>query len=185
MPVTISDQKAGGRSRARPRGITAPEVLVATAIMAAVLIPTWTLFVSGRGMAVKSKYTYLALMAAREEIDDLRQMSHLSKVDPPALAHDWQPIIGKVMGRLVEPRHGMSECEVEPDLTPHQYTTDQARVFTRVEVRPSSDPRGEVWRATLWVRWQEHGERFTEASKREKPGLSRFDFVLVRPKDGQ
>jgi hypothetical protein len=56
----------------------------------------------------------------------------------------------------------------------------QNRIFTKLEVSESED--GEAWPAVLHVRWQQHGELFNEASENEKPGLSRFDFLLVKSK---
>jgi len=152
------------------RALTAAEVMVTVALVAALAIPTFGLFLSGRGLAFKSKYAYLAVVAAREEIEDLRVRAHTMTGEPWLLRHDWQPVTGSPFARL-------ADLEPDRELDAYTYSPDQARVFSKLDVLPPVGPSS--WPAVLSVRWQEHGE--APGSVPDQPGWTRFEFVLVKP----
>lgn len=156
----------------RREAVSAIEVLVAVTILGLLLVPTYDLFLQGRQMGLRSHLTYLALQAAREEIEDLRVLATFSQ-DPVAdLAHDWRPVEGGLFGRLGQLAEGLDGPELA-------YPSEYSRIHTRVTLEPK--PGGRVFRGVLNVRWQERGEALTEQDVQEKQGVSRFDFLLVRP----
>ena len=154
----------------RRAALTAAEVMVTVGLVAALAIPTFGLFLQGRGLAFKSKYAYLAVVAAREEIEDLRVRAHTMAGEPWTLKHEWRAVTGAVVARL-------ADLDPDRELGALTYAKDQERVWTMLEVLPPSGPA--TWPAVLHVRWQEHGE--TPGGPDEQPGLSRFEFVLVKP----
>lgn len=156
----------------RRTGLTAVEAIVTAALVAALALPTWALFVGGRRAAFKSKLAYLCALVAREEIEDLHVRTHLIDGEPWTLKHPWVPVKGPVLARL---------GELDPEPGGPAYADEQARIFTRLEVFP---PVGSAWPAVLWVRWQRHGEDPAALAAIEDPGLSRFDFVIVKPRAG-
>lgn len=152
------------------RAVSAVEVLLGIGLFVAVSVPVYQLIVSGRSMGFKSRLAYLAVQAAREEMDDLRIAAALAPDKAKGLGHPWQPVTGSLLARL-EPLARPGDF---PRLT---YPAEYARIFTHVEL--GREQPGGLLPATLVVRWQEKGEDPAKMDPTERQGTSRFDFLLA------
>src|SRR5688572_7423532 len=88
------------RRLSRRAGLSAVEVVLGIGLVAALFIPVYGLFVTGRESAFKSRLAYLAVLAAREEIADLRVAAALITKSIPELKHDWRSLEGNLLGAL-------------------------------------------------------------------------------------
>lgn len=105
------------------RGISAAEIMVAVMIMGVVIVPLLTLLVQERTTTVRGHLSYLAYLAAREEVGDLR-FRLAAGVDPGALAHPWTALTGPTFKRLSDASTGG-----DPGL---KYEPSQERIETKV-----------------------------------------------------
>jgi hypothetical protein len=105
------------------RGVSAVEVMVACVIAAIVIVPLLTLLFQERTTTVRGHLYFLAYLAAREEIGDIR--FRLAAGDGDNLGHGWTPLTGPTFKRLTAASIGG-----DPGL---QYEESQARIETKVD----------------------------------------------------
>ena len=157
---------------ARP-GLSAVEVLLGLALLLALFVPVHQLFLMSREAGLKSRLAYMALQAARDEIDDLRVEASLAPTRIAELRHRWLPVAGRMLARLESP-----EPLVKPgDLPALTYPDDYRRIYTKVDVHPPDD--GPIFPVTVLVRWQEKGESMPDGNAGDRQGASRFDILLT------
>jgi len=106
-------------------GISSVEVVVATLIIAAALVPIYGIFVRSRTTITRSRIAYLALQAAREELEEIRQIPFGSLA-----GHEWEPVSGHVFRRTIPvrpPTSGTSPVAATDLIYPDEYTRIQTR----------------------------------------------------------
>lgn len=160
--------------RTGSRGLSAVEVLLGLGLLSALFLPVYQLFVVGNELGFKSRLAYLAMEAAREEVDDLRVLASLAPDRVADLKHDWRPVQGGLLGRLT----ALAGPGALPEMN---YPDEYRRILTKVEIGPAEE--GEIYPVTVDVRWQETGERLEET--RDRSGSSRFELLLVPGRRGQ
>jgi type II secretory pathway pseudopilin PulG len=150
--------------------ITLTEALVATLIFAIVAVPLVGLVVTERNTAVKAHLMYQALLAAREEIYDIRFL--LAAGTPRArVAHGWKRVSGNAVGRL-----GGVWSGNRPGL---DYTQDQERLETRVSFKPGN---GRLWVGSIEARFSRPDGRGSSTGAGD-PVLA-LSFGALEPKRG-
>ncbi len=150
-------------------GSFAAEVLVATLVAAAVIVPLLTLLFQERDTEQRSRFEYAALLAARDEICECR-MALAAGARPESLAHDWRPLTGNPFERLSDASPGLAV-----DVT---YAAEQARVATRVTLEPGAG--GRLRLATVTARWLDPETQRTPGG-RERPTSLKLVFGLFAP----
>jgi len=166
------------RPRTVEHAFSLVEVLVGMVLFTILFLPAYTLLVQSRDTTFKSRLSYFAVQAAREEIEDLRLLSRVKAAEIERFGHDWQPVKGNALDRL-KPLAAPGQALAVESL---RYPDEYGHIFTRVEIGESKNKL--IFPAVLHVRWQEHGETFRAGAEREKQGFSRFDFFLVRARRG-
>ncbi len=176
--------RAGRRS-----GFSLVEVVIGTLVLAGAIIPMYFLFTGSESNIFRSRISYMALHAAREELEALRQ------VDPvklPLMRHDWEPVTGSVLKRVAPTADPSGNPAPDPaaGLAPGsvlEYPEEYARIETKVDVSSAADPAGELappvhprlYRVMLQVRWQEKGTSEEEGGVGHRRALSRFQTVIA------
>lgn len=152
------------------RAVSAVEVVLGLGLLLALAVPLYQMLTAGRAMGFRSRVAYMAVHAAREQIEDARVAAALAApAELRALAHDWRPVAGPMMAAL-------APLARAADFAGLDYPAGYSRIFTRLEI--GAPVAGGLHPATLIVRWQEKGEALGEAEAREREGTSRFDFLL-------
>ena len=105
------------------------EALVALAVCAVVGVPLLTLLVQERTTTVRGHLSYMAYLAAREEVGDIR-FRLAAGVDPANLAHAWVPLKNGTFDRLRGVMVG-----ADPGIV---YPAAQERIETSVELAPGA-----------------------------------------------
>jgi hypothetical protein len=163
----------------RSRGVTAAEVVMAALILAAGLVPMYSIFVKSSTTVTQSRFSYMALHAAREELEELRQIPFDQL---PQAAHGFQPVTGHVFRRSLASRRGggpSNSVRTHPDL--QSYPADYGRILTKVDVTdldppgPDLDPQKHMKRVVLDVKWEETGS----GSDRKKEAVSHFETIIA------
>lgn len=111
------------------KGVSAAEIMIAVMIVSAVIVPLVGLLVQERTTTVRGHLSFLAYLAAREEVGDIR-FRLAAGVDPQALAHDWTPLKDSSFRRLSDAMVGG-----DPGI---RYQAAQARIETRVTFEPDA-----------------------------------------------
>ena len=100
--------------------------MIAVIICAAVLVPLMTLLVQERTTTVRGNLSFLAYLAAREEIGDIR-FRLAAGVDTASLAHEWTALKDSTFTRLKDAMTG-----ADPGL---KYDPSQERIETKIEFK--------------------------------------------------
>lgn len=141
------------------RGVSAVEIMVTVLIMALVLVPLLTLLFQERTTTVRGHLYFLAYLAAREEIGDIRFRLAAGE-KPEALAHPWTALKGATFERLKAVTAGG-----DPGL---KYEEQQQRIETKVDW---SDDAGGMKVGTLSARYARGEEGAIKLSfSARKPG---------------
>lgn len=123
------------------RGVSAVEILIAVLVTAVVMIPLLTLLFQERTTTVRGHLYFLAYLAAREEIGDIRFRLAAGEA-PDVLEHIWKSLEGPTFARLTKSMVGGN-----PGLV---YEKEQARIETQVKWGPDA---GGMKIGTLSVRY--------------------------------
>lgn len=105
------------------RAVSAAEIMIAVMIVGVVIVPLMTLLVQERTTTVRGQLSFMAYLAAREEIGDIR-FRMAAGIDPGSLAHDWTPLKDSTFKRLSDAMTGG-----DPGI---KYETPQERIETKV-----------------------------------------------------
>lgn len=153
----------------RNRGISAAEMIIAALILGAALVPMYQMFVKGTTNATQSRLAYMALHAAREELEEIRQIP-LGQLRP----HDWRKVKDHLFQLSFETRapDGANPVRADATLT---YPKEYERVWTRLGVVPTDPPDPRFMRAVLDVKWEETGA----GSERSREAISHFETLVA------
>jgi hypothetical protein len=124
---------------------SAVEVMVAVMVAAAIGIPCLQLLFAERDTEQRSRYEYVALLAARDEMYQARMLAALGAT-PESLAHDFRALEGNPLDGLGQAFIGNKTCS--------PYYPEQKRISTSLNVDPplaGNTPRIQL--ATLTARW--------------------------------
>ncbi|MBI4868900.1 MAG: hypothetical protein HY816_18325 [Candidatus Wallbacteria bacterium] len=146
-------------------------MLVAALVAAAVAVPLLTLLFQERDTEQRSRFEYLAVLAARDEMYESR-MAVACGAAADSIGHAWRPLTGNVMERLKD---------AAPDLSvPATYSADQRRVSTKLDLETGANPRLRV--GTLQARWVDPAAGQPSGDKKERPSSLQLVFgVLIPP----
>ncbi len=158
-------------SRARRGGFSTVEFLVIAVVFGIGVTTLYTMFWTTSEEAFKSKWSYLAAHAAREELEAIRGLNLFGRRGSTAYAgHDWRQLAGSVLGdATATPPTGQAAYE---------YPEHYSRIETRVEIEKPSDRVAVV---TLEVRFQEKGDEqygFQAKDGSIKP-IGRYQTLIV------
>ena len=158
--------------RARgPGGSFAIEVLVAALVAAAVAIPMLTLLFQERDTEQRSRFEYLAVLAARDEMYESR-MAVLAGGDYASLKHAWVPLTKGPLERLKDAAPGVT--------IDAKYHPDQARVATQLDIDGAAT--GRLRAVTIGARWSDPQTSAPVPGKKERPtSFQLISSVLLPP----
>ncbi|MBI4872228.1 MAG: hypothetical protein HY814_11750 [Candidatus Riflebacteria bacterium] len=181
--TTPSARLAFGPGSPGRDAFTAVEVVIAILILVAGLIPMYFLFTGTQVSVFRSRVSYMALHAAREELEALRQVPPNKLIN---MRHDWEPLTGSVLRRVTAPDSAGATVATSagPGL---EYPKDYARIETKVEVSSNAEADADIPQSThprlyhvlLQVRWQEMGKSEEEGGAGHRSALSRFHTVIA------
>jgi len=134
------------RRRARP-GFSMPEFAVIIVILGIGVATLYGMFFSTSEEAFKSQWAYLAMHAAREELEATRTMNLFGRRGTePYDGHDWEVVGGSPLRRIA------TDDLENPEFS---YPEHMSRIETKVEIE--GDPEARVRSVTLYVRYQQKG----------------------------
>jgi hypothetical protein len=148
------------------RGVTAAEIMISVMICGVVIVPLITLLVQERTTTVRGHLSFMAYLAAREEVGDIR-FRLAAGVDPTTLAHPWTALKDSSFKRLQDALQGG-----DPGL---KYEAAQERIETRVEFQPDA---GGLKIGKLSVRYAKDTRL---QAKGEDAGNIDFSFGVRKP----
>jgi hypothetical protein len=165
------------------RAFSTAELVIATLILGAALIPIYSIFTSGSKTAGNSKYAYIAAQVARETMDELRTLpfEELEKANIAQPTSVTGPLFG-ITGKLRILPGGAEDPNGVANAQSPQYPADYARIkrtITITAVDGSSIPKEitgqqklipRLKKAVVDVSWQEHGGK----DEKSRPGLMRY-----------
>ena len=179
------------------------ELLVGVLILSLALIPMYQMFVTSSRTMFYSKLSYMAMHAAREELEELRQLP-FPRVLTGELSHDWTPVAGRMLVRTLKYRPGDGSAlssavtsatsasapasipasgptSASPfDADEYDYPKEYQRIETKLELSEVDPPNPKMRKAVLMVRWQETGESPQKVGDvGQRVALSRFETILV------
>lgn len=138
---------ASAERRGRRRGLSMPEFAVIFVILGIGVATLYGMFWTTSEEAFKTKWAYLAMHAAREELEAVRTMNLFGRRNSePYKGHDWQMVEGSLM-------RGIATNELTND--EFVYPVHYSRMETKVEVE--GDPASRVLTVTLYIRYQQKG----------------------------
>ncbi|MBI4867752.1 MAG: hypothetical protein HY816_12445 [Candidatus Wallbacteria bacterium] len=163
--------------RRRHGAFSLVEVVITTLILAGALVPMYFLFTGSSKSIFRSRISYMALHAAREELEALRQLPPSKLIQ---MRHDWEAVTGSVLRRVTAP--GDPEAK-GPTLN---YPEEYARIETKLSVSSAADVDPDVaapanprlYAVLLQVRWQEMGKSEEEGGAGHRTALSRFHTLI-------
>lgn len=153
------------------------ELLVGILILSAALIPVYHVFVTSRRNVFSSKISYMAVHAAREELEEIRQLPFRALVDG-TVEHEFRPVEGHVLHvtfeqlDIADPPEGL-----EADM--FTYPEEYQRIETKVSVLDTEPPDPRLKRVVLLVRWQEKGTSPEEGEAGFRKALSRYETIVA------
>lgn len=150
------------------RGFSAVEVMVAVMVAATVGIPLLTLLMQERDTEQRSRFEYLALIAARDAAFEARALAACGKVG--AAAHDFEALKGSPLKRLAP----LFADGKGPTTT--EYSSDQARVSLEVKLE-AAPTGGQPQLGTVTARWIDPD---LAAKDRRRSTLS-LTFGMMKP----
>lgn len=168
MPATRTASApcpAGSFGPGQKTGASAVEALMAILIVVLVGVPLLGLLFQERATTQKGHSQYLAILAGREEVGDLRFML-ASGVPAAQLAHDWKALSGSAMARL-----GPVLVGAVPGA---DYQPMQDRIETKVTFQPAA---GRMLTGTVEVRRTTGGTVTTGSDT----GVAPFAFGVLVP----
>ncbi len=146
----------------------AVEVAVSTLIVAAFAIPLMSLLFQERETEQLSRYQYVALVAARDEMYQSR-MAVAAGATADSIAHGFEELTGSPLGRI-EP--------MAPGVTlPVTYHKEQSRIETQLVLEP--DTGGRIRLATVEARWIDPANQGNGSGGR--PSSLKIVFGLLTP----
>lgn len=169
--------------RAARRAASAVEIVIATLVLGAALIPIYTIFTSGSKTAGNSKYAYIAAQVARETLEELRQLpfEELERANLPNPTPVTGPLFG-MTGKLRIVPGGPEDPNGVANAQSPQYPPEYARIRRTIVITPvdgTSIPKEltgqqklipRLKKAVVDVSWQEQGGR----EEKSRPGLTRY-----------
>lgn len=133
----------------RSRGMALVEVAIAMIVLAAALIPMARVFSTGHTRVTMGHLQYMAIHAARAELEELRQVP-FKKLK--LCAHDFRSVVGPALPHTIKQTRCAKELSTAAALA---YPRDYERIETSAQVEVRS-PR--LVAVTVTARWQEHGK---------------------------
>jgi len=129
----------------RIRGMSAVEVMIAVMVAGAITIPILTLLFQERDTEQRSRFEYLALLAARDEMYQARMLIGMG-ADPRNVAHAPRQVKGNPMDAV-----GTTYFEGTPPAT--KYPDDMQRVQVEVGIDSPSAGTPHVHPARVHATW--------------------------------
>ena len=177
-------------------GFSAVEFVIALAVLAVALIPIFSVFTESSKAVFKSKLAYMAIVAAQEKVEEIRQLPFANLDQLNELG--WQNLTGSafkvtkhfrndfISTNSGAPQYGAIENE------DFHYPKAYERIFLKVTVNaygrmdygqatPAEDPLGtdengyrppRMKKVTVEYFWQEKGENEDEALRRHYSSIS-------------
>ncbi len=131
----------------RTRGVSAVEIMIAVMVCAAITVPMLGLLFQERDTEQRSRFEYVALLAARDEMYQAKFLVGIG-AQPASVAHaDARPLKGSPMQGI--PGTVFTDPGGLPD-----YSADQERVklVTEIDAAPADVPRLHAARTTAaWL----------------------------------
>ncbi|NUN51678.1 MAG: hypothetical protein HUU06_02670 [Planctomycetaceae bacterium] len=135
----------------RRRAFSVVEFIVIAVIFGIGVVTLYALFWQSSEEAFKSKWSYLAAHAAREEMEALRTLNLFGKNGAqPYAGHDWRPLGGSMLVDIGDAGANGAPAGM------YDYPTHYSRIETKVEIQ--GDPASKVLTALVYVRYQEMGD---------------------------
>lgn len=157
----------------RRSGFALPELVIAMLILGAALVPMAGVFTSSKTCVTMSRLQYTALVAARAELEELRQIDW-DALEPRV--HSWRPLTGHALLATVDAGGASRTVAQDPAL---KLPAEYARIETQLALGEVVQLGHSVMRrATLSVRWQENGAGHTRAPE----ALSALSTILASHK---
>ncbi len=150
-------------------GVSAVEVVVAAFVAAAIAVPLVALLSQQRDAGQRSRYEYLALLAARDAAYESRFLA-AAGLDPAKLEQDWTGLKGSVYARLGETASGLR--------AKFEYPPEHTRIQTHVAWLSS---QGRQHLGRVRVRWQEPEKVGSAAANSRRPSETDLVFGALRP----
>lgn len=163
------------------RGASLAELVVATLVLGAALIPIYSIFTNSSKTAGASKYAYLAAQVARETIEELRQVpfDKLEELKTTAPTTITGPLFAttsrmRAVGGATDP-NGVATASSP------SYPEDYKRIKRTINVEPVDGtglpqaitgvaPKPRLKKITLDVFWEEQGG----VAEKTRPGLQHY-----------
>lgn len=133
-------------------------------------VPLLVLMFQERDTGQRSRFEYLALLAAREEMYDARFLAACGATPKPLLEHSWRPQRGGLLARL-----GPAAASVKSGL---EYRPLQSRIETSLSLESGT---GRLRRATVLARWEDPD---TKRAGDTRPDTVRLVIGLLWPGHG-
>ena len=131
--------------RMRSRGMSAVEVMIAVMVAAAITIPILTLLFQERDTEQRSRFEYLALLAARDEMYQARMLIGMG-ADPKNVAHGLRQV-------KLNPLDAIGNTFFEGTLPATKYPAEMERVQVEVSIDGSAAGTPHVHPARVHATW--------------------------------
>jgi hypothetical protein len=125
----------------RRTGFSAAEVMVAVLVAGVLAIPTLGLMFQSRDAEQRSRYEYLAVLAARDEMYQSRVLAALGRT-PDQIRHGFNPLTGSILETLF--------ASPPPAIAFH---ADQERVEVALEFEAANPAAKRLRVGKLRARW--------------------------------
>ena len=178
------------------RGFSAVEFVIALAVLGVALVPIFSVFTQSRKAVFKSKLAYMAVVAAQERLEELRQLpfENLDALNDVG----WENTSGNAFrltkhfrNDYISVNHGIGAYEAIENEDYH-YPEEYSRIFLKVSVTPfvrmdygketpaedplATDESGyrptRLKKVTVEYFWQEKGESAEDAHRRHFSTIS-------------
>lgn len=151
------------------RGVSAVEVMVAVMVGAAVTIPILALLNQERDTEQRSRYEYLAVLAARDEMYQARMLVGLG-TDPAQVAHAARKVTGNPVDGIGNLYEGAKPGSV--------YPAEMERVTVELTIDAAAGSRVRPAKAT--ARWMDPALAATPGQAGRKTDVEVY-FGVLRP----
>lgn len=153
------------------RGVSAVEVMIAVMVGVAVTIPVLALLNQERDTEQRSRFEYLAVLAARDEMYQARMLVGLG-TDPGQVAHTARKLTGNPLDGLGNLFEGG-----KPALT---YPAEMERVTVELTIDGPSAGTPRVRPAKATARWMDPALAATPGQEGRKTDVELY-FGVLRP----
>lgn len=160
--------KTGGHG-----GFSATEVMVAALVAAVLAIPTLGLLFQSRDAEQRSRFEYLALLAARDEMYQSRVLVALGR-KPEEVAHGFRSLTGSALEQLAPVFAGTPE-KID-------YLSEQERVATSITFEAANPVARRLRVGTLVARWMDPAAVGGPGSKSRRTQMELVFGVVAPPK---